>query len=146
VRLEEGAERSVDPGLVATPRPLEPGEQVGIEAQPDLLAPRLGVLRHGVLVSVAGNVGPVGVARDRRLELRLDLGHRSGSLAAATASPATAREDLERMEPVIVCSPTKKPRTEPGQVAEVADPPQKGRAKKTNLLKRHWSLGSFGFG
>jgi hypothetical protein len=60
VRLDEGAEGNVDSGLVAGPLALEPSQQVGVEAQPDLLAQRLGVGGRGVLVPVARNIGPSG--------------------------------------------------------------------------------------
>jgi hypothetical protein len=54
VRLDEGAQRSVDPGPIARPLPLEPGERVGVEPQPDLLPHALWVMGSGVLVPVAG--------------------------------------------------------------------------------------------
>src|SRR5262245_2587035 len=74
MRLDEGAKRGVDPGMIAGPLPLEPIHQVGIEAEPYLLACRLGVVGLDVLVPVAGNASPVGVVRDSRLEFRLGHG------------------------------------------------------------------------
>jgi hypothetical protein len=58
--LDEGAERRIDPGLIAGSLSLEPGQQVGVEAKPDLLAHRFGAMGLGVLMAIAGNVGPIG--------------------------------------------------------------------------------------
>jgi hypothetical protein len=71
MRLNEGAERGVDAGLVTGPLPLEPGQQIGIEAQPNLLAQRVGIMGRGVLVPVGG------------------MSAQSGSLAIAASSSAS---------------------------------------------------------
>jgi hypothetical protein len=71
VRLDEGAQRGVDAGLVAGPLPLEPGQQIGIEAQPDLLAQRVGIRGVACLYQSRG------------------MSAQSGSLAIAASSSAS---------------------------------------------------------